>query len=391
MPRITGTYRLTRTNDEDVRAFLPYPLPPADPPLALDGAHVASLGAATTAVARLAVAADLVPNAEWFLYGFVRKEALITSQIEGTQATLQDVMAAEAGQRPQRPEDVLEVCNYVHALTHARQELARPRGLPLATRLLCEAHKRLMRGVRGSDKRLGEIRRSQNWIGGTRPGNASFVPPPPEAVPDALSALEKWIHADDPLPPLVRVGLAHAQFETIHPFLDGNGRIGRLLITLLFEHWGLLRSPLLYLSVAFKRHRQEYYHRLAAIRTEGDWEGWTRFFLECVAEAADDGVVAAQRLFAVTSADRTTLANHPSATVSAIRLFEMLPANPVVTLPRAINLLHVTKPTVIKALDALQRANILRETTGRRRDRVYQYHRYLQVLTKDTEQISPVP
>jgi Fic family protein len=327
----------------------------------------------------------MVPNAEWFLYGFVRKEALITSQIEGTQATLQDVMAFEAGEQAERPDDVREVCNYVDALKYARKELASPKGLPLAIRLLCEAHKRLMKGVRGSDKQPGEIRRSQNWIGGTRPGNARFVPPPPEVVPDALGALEKWIHAKDPLPPLVRIGLAHVQFETIHPFLDGNGRIGRLLISLLVEHWGLLKSPLLYLSVAFKRHRQEYYQRLSAVRADGDWEGWTQFFLDCVTEAADDGVGAAQRLFTVTSKDRTKLANHPSATVPAIRLFEMLPANPMVTLPGAIKLLGVTKPTVIKALDALQKADILRETTGKKRDRVYAYHHYLQVLTKDTE------
>lgn len=385
MPRTTGTYRTTRTAGEEVRAFVPHPLPPADPPLVLDEALGAALAAATTAMGRLAVAADMVPSAEWFLYGFVRKEALITSQIEGTQATLQDVLASEAGEPAQRPDDVREVCNYVDALKYARRELANPKGLPLATRLLCEAHRRLMRGARGSDKQPGEIRRSQNWIGGTRPGNARFVPPPPEAVPDALSALEKWIHANDPLPPLVRVGLAHVQFESIHPFLDGNGRIGRLLITLLIEHWGLLKSPLLYLSVAFKRHQQEYYQRLTAVRTGGDWEGWTRFFLDCVTEAADDGVGAAQRLFTVTGKDRTTLANHPGATVPAIRLFEMLPANPVVTLPRATELLGVTKPTAIKALDVLQKANILRETTGKQRDRVYAYHHYLQVLTKDTE------
>jgi Fic family protein len=263
-----------------------------------------------------------------------------------------------------------------------------PRGLPLATRLLCQAHKRLMRGVRGQEKQPGEIRRSQNWIGGSRPGNARFVPPPPEAVPDALSALEKWIHGKDPLPPLVRVGLAHVQFETIHPFLDGNGRIGRLLIALLVEHWQLLPGPLLYVSVAFKRHRQAYYERLDAVRLEGDWEGWTRFFLECVSESANDGVASAQKLFTVTSRDRAKLGSHPKATVPAIRLFELLPANPMVTLARAVKLLGVSKPTAIKAIDGLQAAGILRETTGKRRDRVYAYNSYLEVLTKDTEQIS---
>ncbi|MHB1158317.1 MAG: Fic family protein [Phycisphaerales bacterium] len=388
MKRTTGTYRITPWDKEQVRAFIPAPLPPADPPLQLDADVTQALADATAAIGRLGVAADMVPNADWFLYSFVRKEALITSQIEGTQATLRDVLTFEAGEPAQRPDDVREVCNYLDALAYARRELAKPKGLPLSVRLLCEAHKRLMKGARGGDQQPGQIRRSQNWIGGTRPGNARFVPPPPEAVPEALAALaalEKWIHANDPLPALVRVGLAHVQFETIHPFLDGNGRIGRLLITLLVEQWGLLQAPLLYLSVAFKRHRREYYDLLSAVRTDGDWEGWTRFFLECVTEAADDAVASAQKLFTLTSTDRRKVANHAKATVPAIRLLELLPSNPVVTLPLAIRLLGVSKPTVIKAIDALQSTGILRETTGKKRDRVYAYHRYLQVLTPDTE------
>ena len=385
MARTTGTHQITHAGEETVRAFVPAPLPPLDPALRLDEATMRVLAEAMTAVGKLAVAADMVPSAAWFLYGFVRKEALITSQIEGTQATLQDLLAFEAGERAKRPDDVRDVCNYIDALDYARRQIARPKGLPLSIRLLCEAHRRLIKGVRGADKQPGEIRRSQNWIGGTRPGNARFVPPPPNLVPEALSALEKWIHGNDPLPPLVRVGLAHVQFETIHPFLDGNGRIGRLLIALLVEHWGLLKSPLLYVSVAFKRHREEYYERLTAVRTGGDWEGWTRFFLACVAEAADDGVSAAQRLFILTSKDRLKLSALPGATVPALRLFEMLPAHPMITLPLAIELLSVSKPTAIKALDALQEAGILRETTGKKRDRVYAYHGYLQVLTKDTD------
>ncbi|NLN00771.1 MAG: Fic family protein [Lentisphaerae bacterium] len=385
MKRETGTYRVTKWENEDVRAFVPAPLPPANPPLALDDKTGRSLSDAMTALGKLAIAADMVPNAEWFLYGFVRKEALITSQIEGTQATLQDVLAFEAGEKAERPDDVREVCNYVDALTFARGELARPKGLPLATRLLCDVHKRLMKGARGSEKQPGEIRRSQNWIGGSRPGNARFVPPPPDVVPEALSALEKWIHGDDSLPPLVRIGLAHVQFETIHPFLDGNGRIGRLLIALLVEHWGLLKSPLLYLSVAFKRHRQAYYDRLNGVRVDGDWEGWMRFFLDCVTEAADDAVASAQRLHVVTAADRTKVAAHAKTTVPAIRLFELLPSHPMVTLSLAIKLLGVSKPTAVKALDALQAAGVLREITGKRRDRVYAYHEYLRVLSPDTD------
>lgn len=385
MSRVTGSYRITRWGGEEVRAFVPAPLPPHKPPLVIDPLLAHSLDAATAALGQLSVAGGMVQSSGWFLYGFVRKEALTTSQIEGTQATLQDVLAFEAGQAAKRPDDVEDVCNYVAALDYARREIARPRGLPLCTRLLCEAHKRLMHGVRGSDKQPGEIRRSQNWIGGTRPGNASFVPPPPDQVADAMSALEKWIHAADPLPPLVRVGLAHAQFETIHPFLDGNGRIGRLLIALLVEHWSLLKSPLLYLSVAFKRRQQEYYERLSAVRTDGDWEGWTRFFLDCVRDAAADGVSAAQKLFTVMTNDRARLANHASATVPAIRLFDQLPSHPIVTLAGAIKLLKVTKPTAGKAIDALRQARILRETTGKRRDRVYAYAAYLEVLTADTQ------
>lgn len=384
MKRISGTYHITKWGEEEVSAFIPSPLPP-NPPLSLDAETRTALSEAMAALGKLAVAADMVPNADWFLYGFVRKEALITSQIEGTQATLQDVLAFEAGEQAQRPDDVREVCNYVDALTYARKELARPKGLPLATRLLCEAHKRLMKGARGSEKQPGQIRRSQNWIGGSRPGNARFVPPPPEALPDALSALEKWIHGQDRLPPLVRVGLVHAQFETIHPFLDGNGRIGRLLIALLVEHWGLLKAPLIYLSVAFKRHRQDYYARLNAVRVDGDWEGWTRFFLDCVTEAANDAVASAQKLFATTTADRSKVAAHEKTTVAAIRLVDSLPSNPIVTAALVIKLLKVSKPTAIRTIEFLQDAGILRETTGKRRDRVYAYHRYLQVLTPDTE------
>lgn len=385
MPRVTGAYRITRLGDQEVRAFVPAPLPPREPPLEIGPQSSESLSGAMAGLGKLSVAAEMVPSPDWFLYGFVRKEALITSQIEGTQATLQDVLAFEAGQTAQRPDDVQEVCNYVAALKYARREIASPTGLPLCTRLLCEAHKRLMRGGRGSDKHPGEIRRSQNWIGGTRPGNARFVPPPPGEVVDAMSDLEKWIHEQDALPPLVRAGLAHAQFETIHPFLDGNGRIGRLLIALLVEHWGLLQSPLLYLSVAFKRHREEYYQRLSAVRTDGDWEGWTQYFLDCVREAAEDAVLAAQRLFALTGRDRALLANHPSTTIPAIRLFDQMPAHPVLTLSAAIKLLKVSKPTAGKAIDALQKSGILRETTGKRRDRVYAYHAYLEVLTADTQ------
>jgi len=387
MPRETGTYRVTHvpvgTHGEEVRAFVPHPLPPADPPLVLDSRLIEVHTAAITSLAKLAVAGAMVPSTEWFLYGFVRKEAVISSEIEGTQATLQDVLTFEATQQTDRPDDVEEVCNYVDGLAHARAQLADPNGLPLSVRLLCDTHRILMRGVRGEDKLPGEVRRSQNWIGGTRPGNARFVPPPHDDVPCALAELERWLHGDEPLPPLVRAGLAHVQFETIHPFLDGNGRIGRLLITLLVEHWGLLVQPLLYLSVALKRRQQEYYQRLAAVRTEGDWEGWTVFFLECVREASDDGVRTAKALHALIGRDRDRIVSHDRSTVAAIQLLDRLPTHPVVTVPKASEMLGLTAPPARKAIDLLESLGVLRETTGKQRDRVYVYHDYLQILTEE--------
>ena len=384
MVRTTGFYRTTTAGDDKIHAFIPYPLPPKKPLLRIKGKLAALQADAMAALGRLAIAGAMVPSPDWFLYGFVRKEAVISSQIEGTQATLEDVVAYEATRQSERPADVEEICNYIEALSFARSELARPKGLPICARLLQATHKRLMQGVRGAEKQPGTIRTTQNWIGGTRPGNARFVPPPPDAVPEALAALERWIHRQDPLSPLVRAGLAHVQFETIHPFLDGNGRIGRLLITLLVGHWDLLSSPLLYLSLAFKRHRQEYYRRLMEVRTNGNWEGWTAFFLECVRESADDGVSAARRLFALLGRDRRSILGHKATTIPAARLFDLLPEHPMVTLPMAMELLDTTKPTAGKAIEALCQAGVLHEVTGKRRDRVYAYRGYLNVLAEDT-------
>ncbi len=387
MNRATGIYRTTTVGGEKVRAFIPHPLPPSRPKLELNDTLAALHSEAIAALSRLNVAGAMVPSHGWFIYGFVRKEAVISSQIEGTQATLEDVVSFEATRQAERPAEVEEICNYVEAMTYARAELAKPDGLPLSLRLLCEIHQRLMTGARGSDKQPGSIRASQNWIGGTRPGNAKFVPPPPDAVREALGKLERWIHGSDPLPPLVRIGLAHVQFETIHPFLDGNGRVGRLLVTLLAEHWKLLAEPLLYLSLAFKRHRAEYYERLDAVRTEGDWEGWTGFFLSCVREAADDAVDGARRMFAVIGKTRQAALAHEATTVTAVRLFDRLPEHPMVTLPRVMELLATTKPTAGKAIDALVQAGVLQEISGKKRDRVYAYRDYLEVLAEDTRTI----
>jgi len=387
MGRVTGVYRTTIVGEEKVNAFIPFPLPPKDPPLLLEGnlayVHAQALGA----LERLAVAGTMVPSAHWFLYGFVRKEAVISSQIEGTQATLMDVLTYEATHKAKRSADVEEVCNYVEALAFARAEISKPKGLPLCTRLISAAHKRLMRGTRGAEGQPGTIRRSQNWIGGSRPGNARFVPPPHDVVPQTLADLERWIHRGDPLPPLVRAGLAHVQFESIHPFLDGNGRIGRLLIALLVEHWGLLKTPLLYLSLALKRHREEYYEALSQVRTNGNWEGWTDFFLRRVLEAAEDGIHAAQRLIELLGKDRRAVISHEATTLPAVRLLDLLPDHPIVTLSRVIELLKTTKPTAGKAIDALRRAGVLQETTGRQRDRIYTYDAYLKVLVEDTAEL----
>jgi Fic family protein len=382
MPRQTGNYRISTSHGETVRAFVPHPLPPADLPLVIEGVLAELHAAALAAIGRLRVAGAMVPDPGWFLYGFVRKEAVLSSQIEGTQATLRDVATFEATSTADGPADVAEVCNYVDALNQARAAIADSGGLPLSMRLICDTHRILMRGARGAEKIPGEIRRSQNWIGGSRPGNALFVPPPPEEVASALAALERWIHADDPLPPLVRAGLAHVQFETIHPFLDGNGRIGRMIIGLLVEHWNLLDQPILYLSIAFKRRQSEYVSRLGAVRAEGDWEGWTSFFLECVAAAADDGVAVAQTIHALVARDRARIVGHPRATVAAIQLLERLPSTPVLTVPRATGLLGITAPTARKAIELLEDLDVLRETTGKQRDRVYSYHAYLDLLTE---------
>lgn len=384
MPRATGTFDITNTSGEEVKAFVPYPLPPRDPPLVVEG-NLARLHAeALVALGKFDIAGAMIPDSAWFLYGFVRKEAVLSSQIEGTQATLEDVVVFEATRQSDRPADAEEVCNYIDAVALARKELGKPKGLPLCMRLLCNVHKRLMKGARGNEKQPGTVRTSQNWIGGTRPGNALYVPPPPDKVPQALSDFEKWIHGNDPLPPLIKAGLAHAQFESIHPFLDGNGRIGRLLITLLLEQWKLLSAPLLYVSLGFKRHRREYYERLTAVRTTGDWEGWIAFFLECVTESANDGVETARSLFSLIGKDRQFVTEHKATTVTALRLFAALPSHPVITLPLAMDILNTTQPTAGKAIDALCRAKILHETTGKRRDRVYAYQAYLDLLAKDT-------
>ncbi len=387
MKRVTGRYEKSSVTGETVAAFVPHALPPADPPLALDESLLELLRRAERNLARLELAGEMVPSLDWFIYGFVRKEAVISSQIEGTQASLIDLLTFEATDRASEKlkADVEEVCNYLEALKYARGELRRKRGLPLSMRLLKETHKRLMHGVRGGDKQPGEVRRSQNWIGGTRPGNAVYVPPPFHMLPDLLGALETYIHSDNDFPPLIRAGLIHAQFETIHPFLDGNGRIGRLLITLLLEHWSLLSQPLLYLSLFFKRHCEEYYRQLNLIRTEGDWESWITYFLEGVAVIAEEASDKARDLFELVTTDRSRLLARADSTVMAIRIFEILPVKPILTVANVVERLETTKPTAMKAINLLVQTGILSEITGKKRDQTFGYSDYLEHLRIGTD------
>ena len=378
--RSVGTTVTSSTSGEPVRAFVPHPLPPARP--ALDaGSYEVLNHAAEFALARLAGVAGLVPSVDWLLYSAVRKEALLTSQIEGTQASLADLFDDEAGFAVSNTADVEEVTNYLRAFRLVQHNLRAPAGLPISVRLLCDAHRLLLDGVRGSGKQPGELRRSQNWIGGTRPGNAVFVPPPAERVAELLAVLERFIHSPSTLPPLVRIALVHAQFETIHPFLDGNGRIGRLLIAALMEHWQLLPEPLVYLSGYLKQHQAEYYRRLSGIRTEGDWEGWVSFFLEGVAVAATDaerGIVAVASLVAT---DRRRLLADPKSTPASYRLFEMLPMMPRFTIERARQALDTSFPTATAAVRLLEGLGIVTELTGQKKNRCYSYQAYIDQLT----------
>lgn len=380
-PPSSGRYVTTTVTGESVSAFVPNPLPPS-----LPGAELAPLGdllrEAEVALARLDLAGEMIPSLDWLIYAFVRKEALLSSEIEGTQATLMDLMAWEQTEQAGESslQDIEEVANYVAAVNYAFDQLHSPTGAPLSTRLLNECHRLLMQGVRGANKQPGEVRRSQNWIGGSRPGNAAFVPPPPLLVPDLLSDLERYIHSDHDLAPLLRIAMVHVQFETIHPYLDGNGRLGRMLVALLLEHWQLLKSPLLYLSLYLKQNQSAYYRWLSAIRTDDDWVGWFRFFLTGVLEIAQDATRTARALHARVTDDRQRLLATPGATVSSIQLFERLPRQPVITMPLVTRLLSTSKPTAGKAIEALLGAGILVEVGNRKRDRLYRYDSYLQLL-----------
>ena len=382
MPRTTGRYAVTTTLGEAVRAFVPRPLPPAEPPLAKECFSDLNRQA-EMALARLAGVSGLAPSVDWLLYSAIRKEALLTSQIEGTQATLTDLFDEEAGLKIHNADDVQEVTNYLRAFRWVQAQLHDPQGLPISVRLLCQAHGLLLDGVRGAGKQPGQLRRSQNWIGGTRPGNAAFVPPPPDEVAELLGALEHFIHQPHPeLPPLVNIALVHAQFETIHPFLDGNGRIGRLLIAALLQAWGLLQEPLMYLSGYLKQHQGEYYRRLSAIRSHGDWEAWVQFFLEGVASAASQAEGNIIQTASLIAADRKHLLQQPKASPLSYRLFELLPMMPRLTAEHVRQQLQTTFPTASAAIRSLQDAGIVTELTGQKKNRIYSYQAYVELLSR---------
>jgi Fic family protein len=380
----TGTYEVTSVGGESVRAFVPAPLPPA-PPLAFEGDLQQALEAAVLAVGRLDGVSTLLPDKSLFLYSYVRKEAVLSSQIEGTQSSLSDLLLFELDEAPGVPlDDVVEVSNYVAALDHGLTRLRA--GFPLSNRLIREIHEVLLSRGRGSRKSPGGFRRSQNWIGGTRPGNAVFVPPPHTAVPDCMAALERFLHAaDDGLPVLARAGLAHVQFETIHPFLDGNGRVGRLLITLLLCHAGVLSEPLLYLSLYLKQHRPDYYALLDRVRRDGDWEAWLTFFLEGVRVTAAGAVETAQRLAGMFRDHRAAIETKGRRAGSALRVHEAIKARPILSMPEICRATGLSFPAASSAMDLLVEMQIARELTGKRRNRLFVYDRYLAILNEGTE------
>lgn len=380
-----GRYEVTRYGEEQVRAFVPVPLPPV-PPLRLDAPLQQGLESATLALGRLDAISDLLPDEDLLLYAYVRKEAALSSQIEGTQSSLSDLLLFELDGTPGAPlDDVTEVSNYVNALEHGLRRLSE--NFPLSNRLIREIHGVLLSRGRGSDKLPGEFRRSQNWIGGSRPGNAAFVPPPHTALPDCMGAFERFLHAEgDGLPVLIRAALAHVQFETIHPFLDGNGRIGRLLITLLLNERRILRHPLLYLSLYFKQHRVDYYDLLNRVRLTGDWEAWLDFFLTGVRTTAEEAVSTVRRLTEMFEADRATIERRAGRRAgSVLRVHEALKARPILSLSEAVNRASLAFPTASTAMNFLIEQGIAREITGRSRGRLFVYDEYVSVLNEGTE------
>jgi Fic family protein len=375
-----GRYITAVAGGEKVRAFVPAPLVPL-PALKITGNARTALDQALLALGRLDGAAATLPDVQLLLYTFVRKEAVLSSQIEGTQSSLSDLLTHELGENPGVPiEDVVEVSRYVAAMAHGLERLKG--GFPLSNRLLREMHGILLAEGRGAEKTPGEFRQSQNWIGGMRPGNAAFVPPPPQEVSGCMSDLERFLHSETPT--LLKAALAHLQFETIHPFLDGNGRVGRLLITLLLCHEGTLREPLLYCSLFFKEHRRQYYSELNSVRDTGDFERWIEFFATAIRVSAEQATLTGQRVIGVFQQDRNQLRGLGRLAPTSLLVQEALQSKPIATIATLTKATGLTTPTVTLALRELQRIGIVRETTGRARGRIYSYVRYLEALNAET-------
>lgn len=381
----TGTYRTSTVGGEVVRSFIPNALPP-NPALSISAELERKVERAVLAVGRLDGVAALLPDTGLFIYAYVRREALLSSQIEGTQSSFSDLLLFEADSTPGVPfDDVAEVSNYVKAMTHGIERLQS--NFPLSNRLLQEIHEILMQGARGAEKNPGEFRKSQNWIGGTRPGNAHLVPPPANEVPRCMAELEVFLHRED-VPTLIKAALAHVQFETIHPFLDGNGRTGRLLIALILHNEHVLQQPLLYLSLFLKSHRDEYYRLLDVVRTNGDWEAWITFFVEGADQTATAAVETAHRLLALFKKDESQIQVSKQKVSSAIRTFALFRERPIQSIQTVCTSSGMAFPTATKAVEVLIALGIVKEVTGNKRNRLFMYSAYIDILSEGAQ---PIP
>ena len=381
---LQGHYITISTVGEQAQAFVPTPLPPI-PHIEWSVGLREKYEQALLAIGRLDSVSTLMPETAMFLYMYIRKEAVLSSMIEGTVSSLSDLLIFENDQEPEVPlDDVQEVSNYVAALNHGISRIQE--GFPLSLRLFKEIHEILLSNGRGSTKAPGEFRKSQNWIGGTRPGNAAFVPPPPEYVLDCMGKLELFLH-DDPeqTPALLKAALSHVQFETIHPFLDGNGRLGRLLVTLLLCEQKVLRSPMLYLSLYLKQHREYYYELLNNVRVNGDWESWLEFFVEAVIVTAGQAVETALELHKLSDTDRLKIGGLGRVSVSALQVQEALIQQPISSPARLVKKTGLTAATVNKCVSHLEKLGIVKELTSRKRNRLFSYHRYLEIMSKGAE------
>lgn len=387
--REAGTYEDAFIQNHKTRAFIPNPLPPT-PPLDWSPQLSQLRDEANQALGRLDGITRILPEKRLFLYQYVRKEAVLSSQIEGTQSSLKDLLMYELDEAPGVPlDDVREVSNYVAALDHGLSRL-REGTLPISLRLLCEMHAILLRHGRGQNNDPGEFRRTQVFIGAVNPPRIQFVPPPPQRLMACLDPLERFLHDQpEPTPVLIKAGLAHVQFETIHPFMDGNGRLGRLLITLLLCAEGALSDPMLYLSLFFKQNRLEYYDRLQRVRTHGDWEGWILFFFEGVRDIAQSAVQTAEQILALFQRDRDILQAIGRGAGSAIRVHQLLQERPIIGIPAAAQQLKMSYPAVRSALKTMSDNGMVKEITGRQRDRLFAYDSYLGLLAEGTEPLAP--